>query len=123
MPEKVRLTHNLPSRPTIVPADHLPALAALGDRAPPLKAVYSRSEKSAADLAQAAATLLHCPPPSVYHDAGDPSANLDALLARPDISAVLVVLPIAVTPGIVERALAAGKHVVSTAPSLLLSSS
>jgi len=95
--------------------NYLPALAALGDGAPPLKAVYSRSEKSAKDLALAAADILKCPPPSVYHD-GDLATNLDSLLGRSDIQAVMIVLPITLQPSIVEKALAAGKHVLSEKP-------
>ncbi|KAF9476098.1 NAD(P)-binding protein [Pholiota conissans] len=85
---------------------HLPALAALGDAAPPLKAVYSRSQQSSQSLADAAiASLKLATPPSVYYD-GDASSNLDALLARSDIAA----------PAIVLQALAAGKHVLSEKP-------
>jgi len=95
---------------------HLPALAALGTSAPPLKAVYSRSEQSAQDLAQLALNILNLPaPPSVYHD-GDNSMNLDALLSRNDVSAVIVVLPITTQPAVVLKALAAGKHVLSEKP-------
>lgn len=93
---------------------HLPALKALGSLAPNLRAVYSRSEKSANALADDATDLLHYRP-DVYHD-GDPSANLDALFDRLDISIVIVVLPITVQPGIVLKALAAGKHVLSEKP-------
>jgi len=95
---------------------HLPALSVLGEAAPPLKAVYSRSEKSAHDLADAAATALNLTSlPSIYHD-GDPTSTLDALLARSDITAVIVVLPITLQPSIVVKALAAGKHVLSEKP-------
>jgi predicted dehydrogenase len=94
----------------------LPALAALGSSAPPLKAVYSRSEESAQGLAQSATTILpNSAPPQVYHD-GDNSRNLDALLARSDISAVIVVLPISTQPAVILKALAAGKHVISEKP-------
>ncbi|KAF8889724.1 hypothetical protein CPB84DRAFT_1837527 [Gymnopilus junonius] len=55
----------------------------------PLKAVYSRSEKT---------------------------TDLDALLARTDITAVIVVLPITLQPSIILKALAAGKHVLSEKP-------
>jgi len=54
-------------------------------------------------------------PPSIYHD-GDSSTDLDALLARADITAVIVVLPITLQPSIVLKALAAGKHVLSEKP-------
>jgi predicted dehydrogenase len=93
---------------------HLPALKALGSLAPNLKAIYSRSEKSANELADEAVDLLHYRP-EIYHD-GNPSTNLDALLARSDFSTVIVVLPITLQPGIVLKALAAGKHVISEKP-------
>lgn len=93
---------------------HLPALKVLGPLAPNLKAVYSRSKKSASELADEAVDLLHSRP-EIYHD-GDPSTNLDALLSRSDISTVIVVLPITVQPDIILKALAAGKHVLSEKP-------
>ncbi|KAF9447996.1 oxidoreductase family protein [Macrolepiota fuliginosa MF-IS2] len=95
---------------------HLPALAALGSSAPPLRAVYSRSEKSAQDLAQAATASLNLSTsPAAYHD-GDTSTNLDALLSRNDITAIIVALPITTQPSIIIKALAAGKHVLSEKP-------
>jgi predicted dehydrogenase len=81
-----------------------------------LKAVYSRSEHSAQALADAAATQLHLDHTlPVYHDA-DPAANLNALLARQDIHAVVIALPITVQPSIVLACLQAGKHVLSEKP-------
>ncbi|KAF7309010.1 GFO-IDH-MocA domain-containing protein [Mycena kentingensis (nom. inval.)] len=94
---------------------HLPALRALGDAAPSLLAVYSRSESTAKDCSDAATALGLAPAPAIYHD-GDPAQNLDALLARADITAVIVVLPITLQPTIVRKALAAGKHVLSEKP-------
>ncbi|CAK5283220.1 unnamed protein product [Mycena citricolor] len=96
---------------------HLPALHKLGSKAPPLLAVYSRSEKTSRECAEAAAELGlgPAPAPAIYHDA-EPSANLDALLARADITAVIIVLPITLQPSIVLKALAAGKHVISEKP-------
>jgi predicted dehydrogenase len=95
---------------------HLPAIAALDGGVAELKAIYSRSEKSASELAQAAQeTLGLAHRPSVYYD-GDPATDLDALLARTDIDAVAIVLPITVQPSIVRKALAAGKHVLSEKP-------
>ena len=95
---------------------HLAAIAALGSAAPPLKAVYSRSEKSSRNLAEAAAEILKLKTaPSVYHDE-DASVNLDALLARKDITIVTIALPITVQPSIVLKSLAAGKHVLSEKP-------
>ncbi|KIP10807.1 hypothetical protein PHLGIDRAFT_22069 [Phlebiopsis gigantea 11061_1 CR5-6] len=81
-----------------------------------LRAIYSRSEKGASELAKAAQEKLSlASPPSVYYD-GDAATNLDALLARDDIHAVAVALPITLQPSIVRRALAAGKHVLSEKP-------
>ncbi|KAJ7066392.1 hypothetical protein C8F01DRAFT_1123105 [Mycena amicta] len=94
---------------------HLPALHALGSDAPPLLAVYSRSEKTAKDCADAASELGLAPAPAIYHD-GDPSRNLDTLLARADITCVIVALPITIQPSIILKALAAGKHVLSEKP-------
>ncbi|OBZ77020.1 hypothetical protein A0H81_03114 [Grifola frondosa] len=103
---------SLPRPPT---SAHLPAIAALGN-AVALKAVYSRSEKSAAGFASVAQkTLKLSELPGVYHDE-DPSVSLDVLLARPDISAVIVVLPITTQPSIILKALGAGKHVLSEKP-------
>jgi predicted dehydrogenase len=93
---------------------HLPALQALGSLAPKLRAVYSRSETTAREFATQATTFLSTTP-DVYFD-GDPSSNLDALLARSDISSVIIILPITQQPSIVLKALAAGKHVLSEKP-------
>ncbi|KIK76528.1 hypothetical protein PAXRUDRAFT_36911 [Paxillus rubicundulus Ve08.2h10] len=87
------------------------AKEALGPLAPKLKAVYSRSEKCARELADEAAAKLRTTP-QVYHDR-DPSINLDVLLARSNISIVIVVLPITLQPSIVLKALKAGKHIIS----------
>ncbi|KAG6860684.1 hypothetical protein C0995_008676 [Termitomyces sp. Mi166 len=94
------------------------ALVSLGTSVPPLRAVYSRSEKSAQYFAVEAAQALNlAAPPAIYHDSGSPSqSDLDALLARSDISAVIVVLPITLQPSIILKALTAGKHVLSEKP-------
>ncbi|CAG7850410.1 SubName: Full=Uncharacterized protein {ECO:0000313/EMBL:CCA69637.1} [Serendipita indica DSM 11827] len=93
---------------------HLPALRKLGDTYE-LKAIYSRSQSSASELAKTAEDILARPASSfdLYHDAGQ---NLDALLARTDIQAVIIVLPINQQPSIVLKALEAGKHVISEKP-------
>ena len=82
---------------------HLPSLLKL--RADfNVAAVYSRTHEAAAALA------AHLPAPvDLYTD-------LDALLARPDIAAVDIALPIQVQPDVLRRALAAGKHVLSEKP-------
>ncbi|KAF8581203.1 oxidoreductase family protein [Ramaria rubella] len=95
---------------------HLPALAKLTSSTA-LVAIYSHTLKSAATLAETAKTTLSLPsPPSVYHDKGGADGNLNALLARPDIDAVIVALPITVQPDIIRAAWAHGKHVLSEKP-------
>ncbi len=82
---------------------HIPALKQLQDTFE-VVAIYSRTEHSA----QAAAAHIDGNV-TLYHD-------IDALLARDDIDAVDIILPIGVMPGVIERALAAGKHVISEKP-------
>lgn len=118
-PRRVRASRQLDIDPGFHlsrPAAHLPAIAALPSGAGELKAIYSRSEKSASDLAQAAQEILNLAQrPAIYYD-GDAATDLDALLARTDIHAVIVALPITVQPSIVRKCLAAGKHVLSEKP-------
>lgn len=66
-------------------------------------AVWSRSAQNA----QALAALL----PGARAE-----PDLDALLARPEMDAVDIVLPIDAQPAVIEKALAAGKHVISEKP-------
>lgn len=82
---------------------HLPALRALSDRFQ-IRAIYSRTRTNAEARAAEIGSGV-----AVYDD-------LDALLARPDLEAVAVVLPIEQLPDAVERALRAGKHVLSEKP-------
>ncbi|OAR00904.1 hypothetical protein LLEC1_07700, partial [Akanthomyces lecanii] len=76
-----------------------------------LKAIFSRSVKSA----EGAASLLPSAPDLYAEDAGNGHALTD-LLARTDISAVIVALPIPSQPSFVRAALAAGKHVLAEKP-------
>ncbi|THH08227.1 hypothetical protein EW145_g2847 [Phellinidium pouzarii] len=93
---------------------HLPAVAALKERCT-LKAIYSRSYRSASALASAAQVELKLKsPPDIYSD--DASTTLDALLARTDIAAVIIALPITIQPQIIITCLQAGKHVLSEKP-------
>ncbi|PVG01641.1 NAD(P)-binding protein [Serendipita vermifera] len=99
---------------------HLPAIRQL-DGIYELKAIYSRSKNTASELAKSAEETLAKgnqggSPIQIYHDQGDPSTNLDALLAREDIQAVIIALPINLQPSIVLKSLAAGKHVISEKP-------
>ncbi len=82
---------------------HLPALLALAPLFE-IAAIFSPSGRSA----QAVADLLPNSPPV--------TTDLTALLARPDVDAVDVVLPIGVMPGVVEAVLAAGKQLISEKP-------
>ncbi len=83
--------------------DHVPAIRALGDRFD-IVAVYSRTRASAEALQS---HLAH--PADIYTD-------LDEMLARLDIEAVDVILPVEPQPEAIEKALAAGKHVISEKP-------
>ncbi|KAH8898920.1 NAD(P)-binding protein [Thozetella sp. PMI_491] len=90
--------------------EHLPAIEASSDLE--LKAVYSRSQKSAETIASEAKNSV-----DVYFDSPEtPGKSLSDLLARSDIAAVAVCLPINVQPDIVKKAVEAGKHVISEKP-------
>ncbi len=82
---------------------HVPALLELTDDFE-VVAVCSRTEKSAAAVA------------AMFPHPVDVVTDTDALLARDDIAAVNIVLPIALLPDAVEQALQAGKHVISEKP-------
>lgn len=78
-----------------------------------LKAVYSRSRTAAKVIASEARSDTV----DVYHDNPAIQGNtLDDLLQRDDISAVIICLPIIVQPGIIQKAIQAGKHVLSEKP-------
>lgn len=83
--------------------EHLRVLNTLADRFE-VVAIFSQTEASAAALAK---TMLK--PADVYTD-------IAQVLARADIDAVDIVLPIAVQPAVIEAALRAGKHVLSEKP-------
>ena len=75
-----------------------------------LSAIYSRSLKSAKSLAENISEL------DLYSDDAGTGKSLDDLLARLDIRAVIVALPILNQPVYVRKALLAGKHVLSEKP-------
>ncbi|KAK3381094.1 oxidoreductase-like protein [Podospora didyma] len=93
--------------------EHLPAVETASSLFE-LKAVYSRSQSSATELATASknpsAVAIYFDSPSV------PGQGLADLLARDDISAVIVALPILTQPAIIRQAIEAGKHVLSEKP-------
>ena len=74
-----------------------------------LKAVYSRSLKSAKTLETDSSVDL-------YSDDSGSGKSLDDLLARSDIHAVIIALPIKNQPDYIRKALLAGKHVLSEKP-------
>lgn len=79
-----------------------------------LKAIYSRSLKSAQDTASLIPSTA--PTPDLYSEDGEAPTSFAALLARNDIAAVIIALPIVAQPAFVEAALAAGKHVLAEKP-------
>jgi predicted dehydrogenase len=82
---------------------YLPSLAPHPDQLR-VTAVYSRTLAHAAALTEQIAYPV------------DATDDLAALLSRPDVEAVAVLLPIAAMPAIIRAALAAGKHVLSEKP-------
>lgn len=92
-------------------AEHLPAIQSNPSFS--LKAIYSRSQTSASALASAATGGS----PDVYYDTPTTQGkDLASLLARPDIHAVFIALPILAQPAVIRQALEAGKHVLSEKP-------
>lgn len=75
-----------------------------------MKAVYSRSLKSAKTLEVDESKV------DIYSDESGAGKSLDDLLARSDIGAVIIALPIKNQPEYVRKALLAGKHVLSEKP-------
>ncbi|KAG9026550.1 hypothetical protein FRB95_008721 [Tulasnella sp. JGI-2019a] len=98
---------------------HLPAIAILSKSSLlKLEAVYSRSLSSSSKLAELATSTLNLSSSQqvqVYSDDGS-GKGLDDLLARSDIHAVIVVLPILQQPEVIVKAFKAGKHVLSEKP-------
>lgn len=87
--------------------EHKPAIDAAKDLT--LKAIYSRSLKSAQSL-EADSNV------DLYSDDSGAGKSLDDLLARSDIKAVVIALPITNQPDYIRKTLLAGKHVLSEKP-------
>jgi len=89
--------------------EHLPAVQA--SQHLDLKAIWSRSLKSAESLAAGTAVDL-------YSDDADSGKGkgYDAVLSRADVHAVIIALPILAQPEYIKKALLAGKHVFSEKP-------
>lgn len=74
--------------------------------------MYSRSQKSAQALADIGDEGV-----IAYYDSPTTKGrHLNDLLARTDITAVVIALPITVQPSVIRNALEAGKHVLSEKP-------
>jgi predicted dehydrogenase len=82
---------------------HLPSLLRHPDQFE-IVAVYSRTMSTAQKLVGQIPYTV------------EPTTDLDALLARSDIEAVDILLPIAAMPDAVQRALQSGKHLLSEKP-------
>ncbi|KAH7083824.1 hypothetical protein FB567DRAFT_473806 [Paraphoma chrysanthemicola] len=87
--------------------EHLPAIQATPLLS--LKAVYSRSLKSAKTLSENLSDV------ELYSDDSEGKTYAD-LLKRDDIKAVVIALPILAQPEYIKQALSAGKHVLAEKP-------
>lgn len=75
-----------------------------------LKAIYSRSKSAAQNISQAENIDWY------YDQPATPLYSLADLLARDDIHAVIVAVPLFVQSDFIRKVLAAGKHVLSEKP-------
>ncbi|KAK5113727.1 hypothetical protein LTR85_010744 [Meristemomyces frigidus] len=89
-----------------VKGEHLPAVQAAEELE--LKAIYSRSLKSAKGVSEALSDI------DLYSE--DSEKGYKELLRRSDIQAVIIALPIPVQPDFIKKALTAGKHVLAEKP-------
>ncbi|CEJ56352.1 Putative Oxidoreductase family, NAD-binding Rossmann fold protein [Penicillium brasilianum] len=87
--------------------EHLPAV--LASEHLDLKAVYSRSLRSAEDTAKASGKQIE-----LYSE--DSKQGYNDVLNREDVDAVIIALPIASQASYIRAALSAGKHVLSEKP-------
>ncbi|KAI1162983.1 hypothetical protein F5B18DRAFT_353378 [Nemania serpens] len=95
-----------------VKEQHLPA--ALASPLVSVKAVWSRSLKSAEETAKLLADAGTTS--EVYSSESGPDRSYDELLKRTDIVGLILALPIVDQPNYIEKALAAGKHVLAEKP-------
>ncbi|KAB8203057.1 hypothetical protein BDV34DRAFT_200015 [Aspergillus parasiticus] len=90
--------------------EHLPAIKSCPSLS--LKAVYSRSQTSAESFAATAGEDIE----AYFESPSVQSKSLDDLLQRQDIAAVIIAVAITAAPDLIQKALAAGKHVLSEKP-------
>jgi len=90
--------------------EYLPALLSLANHFV-LKAVYSRSKKSADSVLEIVGKDKGI---DLYSD--DSHQGLDELLSRTDIQAVIIALPILAQTEIIQKSLQKGKHVLAEKP-------
>ncbi|KAK3059899.1 hypothetical protein LTS18_009808 [Coniosporium uncinatum] len=88
--------------------EHLPAV--LSTPTLSLKAIYSRSIKSAKAVTESTPNI------DLYSDDAGSKQSYEDLLARSDIHAVIIALPILTQPDFIKKALSAGKHVLAEKP-------
>ena len=90
--------------------EHFPAVQTCAPFS--LKPVYSRSQESAEQLVQATTK-----PFSTYFDTfALAERSLNDLFARKDVDAVIIALPVPLQLEVIEKAIRAGKHVLSEKP-------
>ncbi|KAL4968360.1 Gfo/Idh/MocA family protein [Aspergillus stella-maris] len=87
---------------------HLPAIQEASTLE--LKAIYSRSLKSAKSLAEGLSNV------DLYSDDSGAGKSYADILKREDVGAVILALPILAQPEYIKQALSAGKHVLSEKP-------
>ncbi|KAI1270350.1 NAD(P)-binding protein [Xylariaceae sp. FL1019] len=90
---------------------HVPA--ALACPLVEIKAVWSRSSKSAEETAKLVGAESGV---QVYSSDSGTGKTYDDLLERSDISALIIALPIVDQPSFIEKGLAAGKHILAEKP-------
>ncbi|KAK7951256.1 uncharacterized protein PG986_006984 [Apiospora aurea] len=96
-----------------VKEEHLPAVLACPQLS--LKAIWSRSLKSAQDTANLIPGDASTSVDLYSSDSGD-GKSFEDVLKRADITGLIMALPITEQPAYIEKALAAGKHVLAEKP-------
>ncbi|KAI4866735.1 oxidoreductase family protein [Hypoxylon rubiginosum] len=95
-----------------VKEQHIPA--ALASPLLSIKAIWSRSLKTAEDAAKL--VPADAGPVDLYSSDAGAGKSYEDILKRDDITGVILALPIVDQPAYIEKALAAGKHVLAEKP-------